>query len=121
MFVGLFDCLSCFASPLRNMIGWLSTPHAHLPKGRCRQTRTSDPSDSNEAAGRPIGLLAAWLQFDCACDRPSHRNEFVVYSFDHATRLEARKLVLSLPGGPELCARERFQRDGEDIEPVGWA
>ena len=34
----------------------------HLPKGRCRLTRTSVGNDDSPAQGRPLGLMAAWIE-----------------------------------------------------------
>ena len=88
----------------------------------CRLTRTSraDRRDRNEAQGRPMGLLAAWLLANgLFTTKMDHRETAVIMSFSHEERMDARAYITALPNGPLLLSYERMQRVGEGIEPLG--
>jgi hypothetical protein len=95
--------------------------HPELHGKSCRLTRTSAPSvrvGGNQAQGRPLGLLAAWLVVgELAADRAAHDASVPFLSADE--RLAAREELLSQPNGAELAAHERPMRLGEPLEPDG--
>jgi hypothetical protein len=97
---------------------------SHLPKGRCRLTRTCERSldETSEAQGRPLGLMSSWLlRADMFASKEEHCDLFALFVLTHEERLEARHQLQALPFGPQLCDAERASREGEGAEPVGWA
>lgn len=83
---------------------------------RCRLTRTGNTSDRRAAQGRPVGLMCAWLGHLCA--PTDHRNTFLVKSFGHDARREARHVARAMAGSSALEACERARRPDEaDSEP----
>ena len=72
------------------------------------------------ASGRPLGLLAAWLQ---ARARPgmdskdAHKNPLVLASSTLELRRRARIWMRTFPNGGALEAFERMRRPEEDEEP----
>lgn len=89
--------------------------------GKCVLTRTSGPpagssAPSNRRAGRPVGFLAAWLAKGGVSSKEEHWSPDVLQSSLQARRA-ARRLVMSLPNGPELLLLERPKADGEASEP----
>lgn len=97
-----------------------------LHDGRCCLTRTGLASArrARAAQGRPLGLMAAWLtRLTCvASNRAEHKDALAIASLSHQARFESRRQLRELPGGPELEALERPQRDDEpDSEPEGLA
>lgn len=91
----------------------------HGPK--CRLTRAAEAYQTQGvrvAQGRPLGLLAAWLEAsttDLCPDKPSH--EAIVSFLSRETRLAARQTLLAATNGLELANRERPRRPGEAEEP----
>ena len=94
---------------------------------KCRLTRTSktgDPNDPENAQGRPLGLLAAWLM---ECDaleissRDQHCDPSSLLRLTPDVRNKAREVLMSLPGGAKLASFERPRKLGEPAEPRGWA
>jgi hypothetical protein len=93
----------------------------HVPRRRCRLTRTREGSDDPAAAaqGRPLGLIAAWLLSNQDfSDKSEHSSIFAVFLQSLAARQAARVRLKALPGGVELLGYERRQRDGEPEEPI---
>ena len=94
----------------------------HLPNGRCRLTRTSVGNVDSPAQGRPLGLLAAWIeeasQFS---SREEHSSAFSLFLFSPERRRIGRVQLMRLPGPAALAALERVQRPDEGSEPEGWA
>ena len=94
----------------------------HLPNGRCRLTRTSVGNVDSPAQGRPLGLLAAWIeeasQFS---SREEHSSAFSLFLFSPERRRIGREQLMRLPGAAALAALERVQRPGEGSEPEEWA
>ena len=83
--------------------------------GRCSRNRTANGSGRAQAQGRPLGMLAAWLEGHNAPTKLDHSLAF----HDQATRLAARQrwrqrsLIFA-----QLEARERALRPGESEEPA---
>ena len=87
----------------------------------CKLTRTSKSSTISLAQGRPLGLLAAWLDiaFQAEChDHASHVSVFGVALLTHARRRHARQAIKDMVGGPFLMSFERPVREAEDEEPL---
>jgi hypothetical protein len=93
---------------------------SHPDHGRCRMTRAGNQArgHDNYAKGRPLGLLAAWLDFGQHCnDQAEHRDE-VAMMFTQGLRLAARRELLLLPGGDELAVHEKDSISlGSEHEP----
>ena len=96
----------------------------HLPRGRCRLTRTcyGTGNDTCPAQGRPLGLMASWIltQSNFA-DREDHTDLYAVYSQSHEQRCLAREQLKMLPDAADLLSHERKQRPDEPEEPEDWA
>jgi len=95
----------------------------HLPRGRCRLTRTSygTGTEACPAQGRPLGLLTSWLLAqDNFHDREDHCDAFAVYSQSYEDRCLAREQLKLVPGAAELFVHERARRAGENEEPEEW-
>ena len=90
--------------------------HGH----RCRMVRTSAGSDNKPSQGRPLGLLAAWLErgpFDDAItDMESHKK--VMNKIDYEARSDARNFIRTLPSGITLLRCERRRIGDEPAEPT---
>ena len=87
---------------------------------QCRATRTSQaparPSDRNRGQGRPLGLLAAWLDIAAQCVSPAdHKSRIVEIS--RADREKARIELKGISGSQDLFTHERARRDEEPEEP----
>ena len=84
---------------------------------RCRLTRTSVGIRSqDEARGRPLGLLAAWLA--CAVfsdDADEHASAVLFLRFGE--RAEHRNALVAQPNGADIAMLERLLREGESLEP----
>lgn len=88
---------------------------------RCRLTRTSNPparSRRNLAQGRPLGLLAAWLEMGTVVDNQEEHLAMAAFVL-LGDRTRCRQELLESPGGRALAAHERAQRAGEGEEPDG--
>ena len=91
----------------------------------CRFTKYNSESSGlgnnyNPAAGRPLGLVSAWLLAEDFWGLPhEHSNPFFIMSLDRPCRLRARDHLSTLADGDMLQAFERSQRTGEPIEPFG--
>ena len=89
---------------------------------RCRLTRGSIASAAkgvifNPAAGRPLGLLAAWLLEPFESLAREHCNVLYVTGFAQQMRINGRQHLLTLPNDDLLAAFERLRRAGEPEEP----
>ena len=82
----------------------------------CRRVRTCTAGRSR-AQGRPLGLLAAWLEY-LAISREAH---MAAPAFSHAERAAARNRLRDNPDAVDLFACERPARDDSDSEPEGNA
>ena len=85
----------------------------------CVMTRTCKGRARQAAAGRPLGLLAAWLLSSHeAASKAEHVNkEWGRAKFTHEARCLAREALLKEAGGPALAAFERPRLPGEEEEP----
>ena len=86
----------------------------------CRRTRTAKPpagkSTGLTSQGRPVGLLAAWLEQ--AQNFASAKEHSAQCRPSYAERLEARRNFESLSGGLDWAnSFERPAKDGEEREP----
>ena len=89
-----------------------------LHEGRCALTRKARPRQAR--AGRPVGLMAAWLRcgavFGCKAD---HVDKDIVAMLgsarERAFRQECRRAVREAVGGVALLAEEEGEKgaDGE--------
>ena len=90
--------------------------------GRCRTVRTNTGAADKLAQGRPIGFLGAWLllgSFESSVtNMKSHRHDDAFVKCDVGSRIYARNLIKTLPGGIKLLRCERGRRAGEPHEPV---
>ena len=90
--------------------------HCAQHAGNCRRTRTVNVGLRNAAQGRPIGLLAAFLQQ--ADDFPDARRHSAICRPTLQQRQEARRHFESLAGGRNFAdLHEREKRDNEEREP----
>ena len=90
---------------------------------RCRLTKYASESRGvgdqfNPAAGRPLGLMAAWLLADFAGLPHEHHNPFFLLSLSRQDRQDGRAYLDLLPGGKDILHFERPQRTGEPAEPI---
>lgn len=83
----------------------------------CILTRTSRPG-RRAAQGRPLGLMAAWLQTDFET-KEEHLDKGNFPSYD--ARLLARTALALSPEGMELASHEGPGADGDLGEPEGLA
>jgi hypothetical protein len=86
--------------------------------GRCRLTRVLHASSlpSRRAQGRPLGLMAAWLEAAPLATSAEEHKE-LAKSLEKVERREARASLRERPGAAALFALERGQRDSSDSEP----
>ena len=90
---------------------------------RCRLTRTCAAAvrrNGNQAQGRPLGLLAAWLQAGALLET-AEEHAAAVGGLRREDRQAARLELLATENGPELAEHERPARPGEPDEPEGLA
>lgn len=87
----------------------------------CRLTRTAKASRRKKAQGRPVGLLASWLEMASQHQsKADHCARFWVSAcITREHRRAARARLMALPNGRDLAACERAQEPGEDSEPEG--
>lgn len=86
----------------------------------CRKTRSASAAvrltSRSAGQGRPLGLLAAWLErsgeFDTAND---HKG--AISTINLADRQDARRNLATLPHSEDLFNHERPKREGEEDEP----
>jgi hypothetical protein len=106
----------------------------HKHRLSCAVNRTIKPppgrvTKANEAQGRPMGFLIAWLRMcgDAGCtDRDTHfkarlGKDVLARYLDRATRQACRDWALARPEFNHLFEFERRPRAGEPIEPSGLA
>lgn len=92
------------------------------PSGKpCKLSKVSYEG-ANKAQGRPLGLLAAWLEagHQCMTDGADHKDKlFVKHCFPPKKRREARRRLREFGGAAAaaLEGKEREQRLGEESEP----
>lgn len=89
----------------------------------CRITKTCNPKRvSNAAAGRPLGLLAAWL---LACDA-AHGDVGMNMAchiglkhtvMTHDERFAGRLILLDTPGSEAIFSKEKDEHLGHEVEP----
>ena len=89
----------------------------------CRLTRAGHAFEGargtrRTAQGRPLGLLAAWLQCAGMCSS-KEEHQVLAGMVSYEDRLRAREHLLEQPQGPEIAAQERPLLEGEPLEPVG--
>ena len=93
--------------------------HCSYHSGNCRRTRTThSPSTRRQVSGqgRPMGLLAAWLEQ--AANYPNAQEHSRECRPTHEDRLRARANIKRLRDGEAFSQQyERRQRDGEPEEP----
>ena len=90
---------------------------------QCKIQRDNRANDDNPAQGRPLGLLAAWLEFpvkftcDTQCD---HKDEVVLTLLDWPWRSAARARLHAVAGSANLFKHERERRLGKEMydEPL---
>lgn len=84
---------------------------------RCRKTKTTKPSQTNEGQGRPLGYLIAWLQLGKS--EESHWSHVNACVPTLQQREEARTLFLMLDADKraEWEGYERSKRENEPDEP----
>ena len=86
---------------------------------KCRLTRTCHGNGDNEEAGRPVGLMIAWLLDAFSdVDGETHRSVWKLLTYNLSDRRAAREIVTGLGGGADLLAKEREPREGEPEEPL---
>lgn len=89
---------------------------------RCRLTRTKhEPknADRTPAQGRPLGLLAAWLELSHAPNVDTSADHLAnACLINTAARQAARGRLMMQESGALLAACERARREGEDDEPA---
>lgn len=90
---------------------------------RGRLTRTSQPAirlGRNPAQGRPLGLLANWLELaDSVSTKEEH--DAIVPFLTHENRQRCWQELMVEPGGAAAANQERLQRQDEGPEPEGMA
>eukprot|EP00438_Fugacium_kawagutii_P025200 Skav218086 [mRNA] locus=scaffold3382:127476:129074:- [translate_table: standard] len=90
--------------------------HCSFHSGNCRRTRTVKESKQNRSQGRPIGLLAAWLEMAEQYETAAQHSADCRPSLER--RQSARRRFEEKDGAQKFCAdHERAKRDGEDDEP----
>lgn len=75
---------------------------------------------TRSAQGRPIGLMAAWLEAGnelALGSAEEHKNQFFVMSLSRQVRQAARQRLRAMPGGVGLLSCERLPSAGEGSEP----
>jgi hypothetical protein len=88
--------------------------------GRCRLTRRrlGHPTRKHAPQGRPLGLMAAWLENTAAATTQAiHCEPFLVACTPFELRRAARGRASLLLGWAALAGYERAQGDGELSEP----
>ena len=85
--------------------------------GHCVLTRTSKARQSRQhglVAGRPLGLMCCWLKHADVADKAAHWHLPSWHDWcSQDARVEARRALAQLPGGPALLAWEREKAEGE--------
>ena len=91
--------------------------------GRCalrRQATADGRGGTNQAAGRPLGYLAAWLAMGARCDsKDMHWDPLNQPSL--TDRSHARAGLALQPAGLAILGKERPMREGETEEPIASA
>ncbi len=86
--------------------------------GLCRLDRTTRPSLTRPAQGRPLGFLVAWLRRAPFHEtREAHFDDRLGGVIDLAERQAARAWAEATPGMAEPLSKERDRRPGEGPEP----
>ena len=80
----------------------------------CRRSATCRPK--GPGAGRPLGMLVAWLQRNS--DFSSQMEHVHACHTTLAQRQAARRWLMQQPGSADFASFEKPARDGEDLEPV---
>ena len=87
---------------------------------KCVLTRTGAYNARRKGQGRPVGLMAAWLEFNdhaAMASAEDHKNPFLVQGISKQARLAARRRLRAAEG-PDIEARERGRTASEaDSEP----
>lgn len=87
----------------------------------CRRSRTSTSpkgraAGNNPFQGRPVGLLAAWIQSGDQYETASAHKQGL-NNITYELRVAARAHVETLPGSADLLSQERTRFPGEILEP----
>ena len=84
--------------------------------GRCVMTRSALPG-RRVCQGRPLGFLVKWLEQGMSLrSKAEHWNQAAWP--DQESRLQKRRELEGMVGGPELLSMERTPREGEGPEPL---
>ena len=88
--------------------------------GHCALTRTSKSRQSRQhglVAGRPLGLMCCWLNHAEVASKSDHWHLPSWHDWcTKEARVEARRALSELPGGPALMGWERAKAEGEASE-----
>ena len=106
--------LLCWKGMVSCMSTGAVTPLCH--DGDCRRTRTLLPSKRDnvrQGQGRPLGMLAAWLLAGAGVTEKSQRQAITPVRLTRDARIEARRQLLAMEGGPEFVQCERARRPGK--------
>lgn len=88
--------------------------YARCPVCGARRTRTCNSSAARPSQGRPLGMLAAWLDaFQCDGQKAEHN----LFYPSLAARQAHRRLLAADPESQLFFSLERKLADGEDSEP----
>jgi len=86
----------------------------------CTLTRKGTGHRFRRAQGRPLGLIARWLEIathDGVVTKEDHQNKFLLATFSKADRLQARRRLRQREGPSlEQYERNRYPDEG-DSEP----
>ena len=106
-----------FWQPAWSLQGLSATsPAARHPKGRGRNNRTCEKSETQLAKGRPMAHLAVWCaQGMKSKDRQEHME--LTFEISHPERRREREPLEARPDARTCLEAEREQRPGEPSEP----
>eukprot|EP00971_Amphidinium_carterae_P190589 3782324-Amphidinium_carterae.1 len=80
---------------------------------RAKKRKSTGPP----VGGRPLGLLAHWIQDTSATSKAEHKEPSRFLGYSVAAREAARADMLTRAGGTELQSYERPPAEGEGLEP----
>lgn len=87
---------------------------------QCRLTRylgQETPANTRKGKGRPLGLMAAWLQDTAPIDEIEHKSPLNVMAISRMARMAARDHLKTLEQGRRLLEFERPCGEGCPEEP----
>ena len=85
----------------------------------CRLTREAHGNPDKLGQGRPLGLMASWLEKGhnpCITTHDEHRDPIIMMCIDFDARLAARRRLKKVPGSACLFEAERKHYEFEDFE-----